>query len=203
VSASLFRPRPRTIVLLDAIAVLWIVVWIVVGVLLAREVRELTELSATLEQAGGAIEQTGQGLRQVADVPFIGGQIRAFGERVEETGSRTRLDAAETRESIEALSRALGAVVALMPSALLLALYLPARVLWHRESSAVRRALRRDPSSPALQEFLARRAAATLPYHELRRVSENPWADLGEGRYDRLAEAELGRLGVRRPPSRA
>jgi hypothetical protein len=199
VSVTLVRPSRRTILLLDVVTAAWVLVWIVVGVLLAREVRELTELSATLEQTAGAIEETGGALHQVADLPFIGGQIAAFAERVEETGARTRRSATETRESVESLSRALGTVVALMPALLLLALYLPVRVLWHRESAAVRRALRRDPSSAALQEFLARRAAATLPYRELQRISENPWRDLQEERYERLADAELARLGVRRP----
>jgi hypothetical protein len=189
--------------LLDAVAVAWVAVWLAAGVLLAREVRELTEISTTLEQAAGAIEDTGRGLNQLADVPFIGGQIAAVAERVEETGTRTRRSAIETRDSVESLSFALGAVTALMPSLLLLALYVPLRLLWHRESAAVRRALRRDPSGRALQEFLARRAAATLPYSQLQRLSENPWRDLQEERYDRLADAELERLGVRRPARRA
>lgn len=196
---SPFRPSPKTILVLDVLAAVWIAAWIFVGVALAREVRELTELSTTLEQAAGAIEQTGAGLRQVADIPFIGGQIGAVAERVEETGARTRRSAVETRDSVESLSFALGAVAAVLPSVLLLALYLPMRVLWHREAAAVRRALRRDPASSGLQEFLARRAAATLPYHELKRISENPWRDLQEERYERLADAELARLGVRRP----
>jgi hypothetical protein len=41
-----------------------------------------------------------------------------------------------------------------------------------------------------------------LPYHRLRAITPNPWRDLETGRHSDLAEAELGRLGLRREARR-
>ena len=49
---------------------------------------------------------------------------------------------------------------------------------------------------PGLEEFLARRALAHLPYHELRELSDEGSAAFDDGALDRLAAAELHRLGL-------
>jgi hypothetical protein len=196
------RPPRRTVLLLDAAVVAWLAVWLVAGVLVAREVEELNELTETMEVAAGAIEETGDVLRTVGNVPFIGGQVTELAERIQRTGARTRQSAAESRDTVSSLSRLLGVSVAAMPILLLLLLYLPLRLLWRREAESIRRALRRDPSDAVLDEFLARRAVLSLPYARLRRLTENPWRDLEDGRHAALADAELARLGIRRPPQR-
>ena len=192
------RPRQSTVRLLDGAVAAWVILWVLVGLGVAREVQELNELAETVELAAGAIEETGNVLNTIADVPFIGGGVAELAERIERTGISARRSAAESRASVRSLSRVLGASVALMPSLLLLALYLPLRLLWRREADAIRRALRRDPRDERLDEYLARRAAATLPYGELRRLTEDPWQDLAERRFRTLADAELARLGIRR-----
>jgi hypothetical protein len=196
------RPSRRTIVLLDLALVAWIAIWALVGVQVAREVRELAELSNSIEAAAEGLEQTGAALRTIANVPFIGAPVREIADRVESAAEGARRDAEATRQSVDELSFALALALAVIPTLPLVLLYLPLRVHWRRDAVAVRRALNRDPDDPHLQEFLARRAALTLPYQQLRRVSENAWRDLEEGRYAALADAELVRLGVQRPPGR-
>jgi len=197
----LARPQQSTVRLLDVLVVLWVALWVAVGIGVAREVESLNELAETLELAAGAIEETGTVLETIADVPFVGGGVQELAERIEQTGVSARRSAAESRESVRSLSRLLGASVAVMPSLLLLGIYLPLRLLWRREAEAIRAALRRDPPDEQLDEYLARRATAALPYARLRAVSDDPWRDLRERRFRALADAELARLGIRRPPA--
>ncbi|MGH3452660.1 MAG: hypothetical protein ACRDQW_18550, partial [Haloechinothrix sp.] len=88
------------------------------------------------------------------------------------------------------------------PTLPLLALYLPMRLAWRRQVRAVRRALERGPDDLAVDEFLAWRAVLNLPYDRLREVSADPWRDLEAGRYRKLGDAELRRLGINRPAAR-
>ena len=89
--------------------------------------------------------------------------------------------------------------VALVPSLPLVIGYLPPRLGRAREAAALRRLLIEGAGNPALERFLAQRAVEHLSYRELRRVSATPWRDVEDGRYSSLADAELARLGLRRP----
>jgi hypothetical protein len=48
---------------------------------------------------------------------------------------------------------------------------------------------------------LARRALVHLPFHVLRRISDDPVRDIADGRHAALADAELEWCGIR-PPRR-
>ena len=50
--------------------------------------------------------------------------------------------------------------------------------------------------NPLLEQFLANQAVQNLPYDVLSQVSADPWGDLRQGSYRRLANAELTRLGL-------
>jgi hypothetical protein len=88
--------------------------------------------------------------------------------------------------------------IGLIPTLPLLGLYAPLRVAWTRDTRSVRRALEQSPADPALNEYLARRAAANLSFADLRAVTTDPYGDLAAGRFDALAALELERLGLRR-----
>jgi len=75
-------------------------------------------------------------------------------------------------------------------------LYVPLRVSWDRDVRAALKALRESGDDPTFREFLARRAAERLPFHQLVDVSSDPWRDLERGHYDALSRAELRRLGI-------
>ena len=194
-------PAGRTLVALDVAAVAWTVAWIVVGVLVANTVDDLTQLSGTVEEVGAHVEGAGGALGALGELPLVGDafaealQIPADG--IQEAGRTAREGGASSTGTIETLSALLGLAIALIPSLPVLAAYLPARLERSREVGALLRAREQAGDDPAFQELLARRAAQRLPYDRLVRISPEPWRDLAEGRFDRLARAELERLGIR------
>jgi hypothetical protein len=191
------RSSARLIHVLDAVVVLWVVAWIVLAVLVGREVRNLRELSDTVVLAGVAVEETGDLVLSLGNVPFVGGRVEEVAERVREAGVSAQESGRESRDSTEDLSVLLALSIGLIPTLPLLGLYAPLRLSWTHDARTVRRALAGNPDDPALKEFLARRAVAHLHWDELRAVSENPYADLEAGRFDALANRELERLGLR------
>jgi hypothetical protein len=102
-------------------------------------------------------------------------------------------------QSVHQLSLLLGLAVFVAPTVPLLVLYVPLRVSQEREARAFRRALANGADDSAFEEFLARRAVQNLPYHRLRAITTNPWREIREGNFRPLADAELTRVGVRRP----
>jgi len=187
------RPRP----LLDVLLAAWVVVWVVAGVAVAREVRGLAQYSESARRAGLATERAGTLLETLSGLPIVGEQLREPAAAVREAGASTVEAAERGRERAESAATLLGVAIAVIPSLPLLLLYLPARALLERDRRMLRDALRAGPNA-ALDELLATRAVARLPYRRLRAVSADPTADLAEGRHARLAEAELERLGLRR-----
>jgi hypothetical protein len=191
-------PRPAARRLLDAAVLLWAVGWIVVGILVAREVRALGELSETVVVAGEALGDAGTALASLEGVPFVGEDIREVGERTERAAESAGVSGRSSRESIDSLSLLLGIAIALGPSFPLVALYLPMRLAWSRDLRSLRRALTAFPGEPGLEEYLARRAALALPYDRLHLTTAAPWGALAAADRRRLSDAELERVGIRR-----
>jgi hypothetical protein len=187
----------RLVRLLDVVAVMWVALWILLALLVGREVRDLRELSDTVVTAGVAVEQTGGLLKTVGNVPFLGAQVSGVAEQVEEAGRSAQASGRDSRDSTENLSVLLALCIGLIPTLPLLGLYLPLRWAWTHEARAVRRALGNRPGDPLLEEFLAHRAVSNFSYDRLLAVSEQPYKDLEEGRYEALAGLELSRLGIR------
>lgn len=192
------RSEARLIHALDVAVVLWVAGWIVLAVLVGREVRELRELSDTVVLAGVAVEDTGELLATLDNVPLIGGQVGDVAQEVQEAGASARQSGRESRDSTEDLSVLLALSIGLIPTLPLLGLYAPLRIAWTRDVRSVRRALVESSTETVLNEFLARRAAANLSFDDLRAVTVDPYGDLAAGRFDRLADRELERLGLRR-----
>ncbi len=194
-------PAGRWLRALDAAALAWTVAWIAIAVVIALEVQDLGELSDTVATVGGAAEATGSALGVFGDLPVVGGAVAdalaAPAAEIQEAGQNAQESAESTQRSVDVLSVLLGLAVALIPSASLLVLYLPARVARTREARAVEAARREAADDPVFHEFLARRAAHNLSFRQLDRVTAEPWRELAEGRFDRLARAELERLGLR------
>jgi hypothetical protein len=195
-------PRPATRILLDAAVLLWAVGWIVVGVLVAREVKALGELSETVVVGGDALDDAGRALESLESVPFVGEEIRDVGERTQRAAESARASGRTSRESVDSLSLLLGLAIALGPSIPLVALYVPMRLAWNRDLRSLRRALAAHPGEPGLEEYLARRAALALPYDRLFLTTATPWGALAAADRRRLSEAELERVGIRRSNGR-
>ena len=177
---------------------LWIALWIGFAVAIALDIHDLSSFSDTLSSSGRALGQTGQALHQLDAVPFVGPRIATLATRIEAVARSAEASGASSRSNVTRLSILLGIAIALIPTIPLVALYLPLRISAAKDVRAVRRSLAREDGDPLFDEFLARRAAQTLPFHLLRQVSDNPWRDIAEGRTGPLADLELRRLGLRR-----
>lgn len=193
-------PSARRLLLVDLALLVWSLTWVATGIAVYSEARGLSELSGTVREVGEAVEAFGASLGTVGDLPVIGGPLGGAlevpSEQVQEAGRSAQESGESSRGSIDALSVLLGMSVALIPSLPLLIIYLPARLSRVREAQAVGAALRHSAGDAAFREFLARRAAQNLSYRRLAEVSGEPWHELAQGRFDRLANAELERLGV-------
>ncbi|MGH9102842.1 MAG: hypothetical protein ACRDYD_07670 [Acidimicrobiales bacterium] len=191
------RASRSTARLIDAVLVVWLAGWLVAGIFVAIDIHHLGKVAATVGTAGHALRLTAQGLKSFAALPFVGHQLAGVGAQVAAAGRQAQQAAIATEGSVNQLSWLLGMCVVVIPGVPALAVYLPFRVARARESRAVRRALGNEPDRAAVNQYLANRALATLPYHVLRQVSDEPWEEVRAGRYERLAAAELARLGVR------
>jgi hypothetical protein len=193
-------PSGRALIAIDVALAIWAIVWIVLAILVGRELPGLGELSDTVVSVGRAAESSGAALGLLAgNLPVIGGAIDVPADQIREAGRSAQVTGESSRENIDALTALLAPAVGLMPSLPLLALYLPARVGRVREARAVEAARDSAAGDPAFEELLARRAAVTLSYRQLAEVTPEPWRDLAAGRFERLARAELERLGLNPP----
>ena len=194
-SARHLAPQ-RWILVVDLVVVVWIVAWVFVGLRVHDEVRGLTELSATISQAGGAVEETGRAL-DALNIPLVGGSIDDAAARAIDVGRDTRLSGRTARDSISDLSTLLGTAVALIPLSPILFLYLPLRLGRSRERRAMRRLIENFGDEPGLERLLAHRALQTMSYRRLEHeVGGRFWGDLADGRYGDLAAAERRRLNL-------
>lgn len=194
-------PSARALVFVDAAMALWVVAWIGLGVAIGIDVQHLTDLSHTVSNDGAAVQAVGRTLGGLGAVPLIGGNLGHLADQVQQAGASAVHSGHSSASAIHALSILLAVAVALLPSIPVLGFYLPLRLERGREARAVRRALSEHAGDPRLEEFLARRAIATLGYRRLRNLPQ-AWEDLEHQRTDRLAAAELRRLGIAPPRSR-
>jgi hypothetical protein len=189
----------RSVRWIDIGVVVWVVVWVGLGVLIWHDIRAQTQLSGDVIKVGTAVKDTGQALSVVGGLPLVGGSIGEFAARIEKLGAEVEASGQDSRSGIERIAVIAGLGVGILPAAMILFLYLPVRVRWRRYVGAIAHALPGSAGEPAFEQYLARRAADTLPWDHLRALSDDPWQAIAGGDYRALADAELARLGLRRP----
>jgi hypothetical protein len=189
----------RSVRWLDAGVALWVVVWVVLGVLVWSDISAQAQLSADVIKVGAAVRSTGEALEVVGGLPLVGGRIGEFADRIVTMGAEVEASGQESRSGIERTAVIAGLGVGILPAALVLLLYLPVRLRWKRYAGAIAAALPGAASDPALEQYLARRAVHALPWDRLRAITPDPWGDIRRGECRALADAELERLGLRRP----
>jgi hypothetical protein len=190
----------RTVRILDRALALWIVFWIGVGWFAVAQVSSFTTISDTLVTTGSSMSQTGDALRLLAAVPLVGGQVSSVANTITKAGAQMQTDGRQSRNTVQQLSWVIGFALAVVPSLLMMAVYVPRRAVWRRDVLALRAGLARGDAG--LEKYLAHRAIDTLPYDVLQTITDDPWRDLAAGKFGRLADAELARLGVARPALR-
>jgi hypothetical protein len=189
----------RSVRWLDLGVVVWIVVWIALGVLIWHDIGAQAQLSTNVIKMGAAVRDTGKALGVVGGLPLVGGQIGDFAHRIESIGAEVEASGQDSRSSIRRTAVVAGLGVGILPAVLVLLLYLPARVGWKRYVGAIAAALPGAAGDPAFEQYLARRAIDALPWDSLRAITPDPWGDVGRGECRALADAELERVGLRRP----
>jgi hypothetical protein len=189
----------RSVRWLDVGVVVWIVVWIALGVLIWHDIGAQAQLSTNVIKMGAAVSDTGKALGVVGGLPLVGGQIGDFAHRIESIGAEVETSGQDSRSSIRRTAVVAGLGVGILPAVLVLLLYLPARLSWKRYVGAIAAALPGAAGDPAFEQYLARRAIDALPWDSLRAITPDPWGDVGRGECRALADAELERVGLRRP----
>ena len=180
-------------ILLDAALVLWIYVWIRIGMRVHDLVNALAAPGERLEDAGGSFAGSAARLGGRADdLPIIGDQLGdAFGSVASGGRALERAGVAQ-QDAVHTLALWLGVILALIPIVWALVRYLPGRVRWVREATAAAR-LR---TSAADLRLFALRALVTTPLSELHKVSTDPVGDYDAGRFRELAAVELESMGL-------
>lgn len=185
---------------LNVAILLWAAFWIGIAAYTAYEVAALRSLSQTVVKAGAATESTGHALAALTSIPFVGSRLGSLAAQAIAAGASARTSGATTATTIHELAVLLGIAIGLIPTVPLLALYLPLRLSWRRDRKALRRAVAQWDGEPGLEAFLARRAVAHLPFHELRQLGYD--GTESSASTAELAAAELRRLGLDRRTKR-
>ncbi|PWW24452.1 hypothetical protein JD79_03632 [Geodermatophilus normandii] len=187
-------------VLADVGLLAWIVLWVVVARVVHGAVLVLAEPGQAVEDLGSSVaDSMGSAASAADDVPVVGDELSApFDALGDAAGSVTGAGQA-AQDAVGTLATVLAVVLVVLPVGWLLARWLPWRVAWVREASAVSRLAGR--AEPDL-DLLAARAVATAP---LPRLADLPpgtgaaWRAGDPAAVRALAALEAGRLGLRLP----
>jgi hypothetical protein len=189
-------PSAPRVTVIDCVLGLWAIAWIILAIAVAHNTREVANVGDTVSKTGTAVEQVGSALGSLPSIPLVPSDVHDSASSISAAGSSAVVNGRDGADATRRLATLLGISIALLPSIPILGLYLPVRIWRLREAQRVRIALRSHADDESFKEYLANRAVANLPFEKLRELSPKPWADLREGRFDRLAEAEVERLGL-------
>lgn len=189
-------PGHESLLLADSIVAFWVVLWLVLGVLTGYQLWSLSDISAAVAASGRAADQAGRGLQLLSELPLVPAGPGELGDQVRVAAEEASRSAVSIRADLRRLSLLLGVSVALVPTAPVLALWLPDRLRRRRHVAALDAELRRGGRTPQLESYLALMAVSQIEYAELHLVSNDPVADLLAGRHTALADEQLRRLGL-------
>lgn len=180
----------------DSLVVFWVVLWVAVAVMTGYQVWSLSGVSTAVTASARATDQAGEGLQQVSELPLVPEDLRDLGDSVRAAADEIQRAAVDLRADVRRLSVLLGLSVAVIPVVPVLVWFLPGRIRRQRELRTLRETLRRSGRTRELDAYLALRAFTDLSYGELTGLTDDPARDLLAGRHERLATAQLRRLGL-------
>ena len=184
----------------DLLTWAWVAVWTVVGFRIHEVISGFAEAGRVLRGGGENIEAAGAQLGDaLAGLPLVGAGVDDITTRTFATaGQPFQYVGGELESLLILIARLLAILVVAVMLVPWLSRYLPWRATRLATVRAAHRAIRRaDVSEPAMQRFLAQRALYRIPYDELLEHTSDPFGDFAEGRFDRLARAELASVGLR------
>lgn len=178
---------------LDVGAVLWLILWVRIGLRVRELFDNLAAPGRSVEDAGSSISDIASSASdRVGGLPVVGDDVADLFSSLGDGGAHLSAAGVAQQDVVHDLALLLGALVALLPILWLASRYLPGRLRWVRDASAA--VDLRD--APEGLRLFALRAIVTMPLPELRSVSADPAGDYDAGRYEALAAAELHRLGL-------
>lgn len=189
-------------ILADVSTVLWIVLWVLVGVRVNDAISQLAGAGRTLQGGGANIQGAGSQLGDLLGaVPLVGAGIDDLTTGAFVAAGAPFVQAGQEMESLVLLvARLLAFLVVAVFVLPWLYKYVPWRAGRIATIGAAERAIRqRHPEipDPVMQQVLATRAINRLPYQDLLEHTSDPLGDFAAGRYERLAKAELASVGLK------
>lgn len=183
-------------ILLDALVLLWMLLWVKVASVVHGLVERLAAPGRALEDAGGRLSDSlGEAARKAGDVPVAGDSLRKPLASAADAAHGLAAAGGAQQVAVNRLALALAVVVALAPILAVLVRYLPDRLRWIRAASAADQ-LRASSSD---LDLFAIRALAHRPLSELARIGPDPagaYLRQEPGVTAELAELELRAIGL-------
>ena len=184
----------------DLLVLAWTLAWAGVGFLVDRTLSTLAgPARETAQTAGRLAGDLSEAASQTGQVPGLGDQLRRpFDSASGSLGDRVGL-AERQAATIERVAALTGWLAFLIPVTIVLSLWLPRRIRFHRRARAAKAYL----DSSADLDLFALRAMASQPMHVLAAISPDPVAAWRAGDREvisRLAEVELHDSGLNLPP---
>ncbi len=187
-------------VLADVGVLVWAVLWVLVARTVHRAVLVLAEPGRAVEDLGASVaDSMGSAASAAEDVPVVGDELaEPLGSLGDAAGSVSGSGQA-AQDAVGTLATVLAVVLVVLPVGWLLVRWLPWRLRWVREATAVSRLT--GSAQPDL-DLLAARAVATAPLPRLAALPPGTGAAWRAGdpqAVRSLAALEAGRLGLRLP----
>lgn len=187
----------------DALVAAWSVIWLLVGVEVYRLAISLQRLSDGITGAGQRIDGVISAFRMSvpADTPLIGGYFDQLSRSLERSSGTPLITlGGQVHGDIARLAVVISVAVAAPPLLIVTGRHVARRWREMREMGAARAfvagAIAHD-AGPAATALLAYRAVSRLSFTQLMRVTQDPVADLIEGRHEALAAAHLAQIGLK------
>ncbi|MGV8913470.1 MAG: hypothetical protein ACOH14_12735 [Rhodoglobus sp.] len=181
----------------DILALIFVVVWIALGIWVYQLIAAFQQLGIQMQEAGAGFRSTMVELGDtLGSVPLIGSGIRVPFDGASDAGAALENAGQSQQDTVLAAATAVGIVIAVVPIALILLLWLLPRLSFARRATEAKALL----SSPGGADLLALRALSTHKLADLVGISPDVAALWRAGDpviVARLAQLQLHSLGVR------
>ncbi|MGV8886251.1 MAG: hypothetical protein ACOH1T_11790 [Microbacteriaceae bacterium] len=184
-------------ILADVFAVTAVAAWVWLGVFVYQLVLGLNSFGVQMEEAGAGFRQKMTEISEaLADVPLIGGGIKAPFDGASDAGASLEVAGQQQQVAVQQLATGLGLGISVLPIIMILLLWLIPRLRFVRQAGALQKQLRTGASL----DLLALRALSTQKLSALAKIDADPLAAWRRGDaaiVRSLAQLELQASGVR------
>src|SRR5688500_567433 len=193
-------------ILADAATLIWLTIWLTLGIRLYGLLANLAEAGRLVRDGGDRISEAGEAIGSaVQGVPLVGaGAADGIRSALASAGEPLIMFGTDLERLLVIIAALLGGLLIAVAVIPWLNRYLPWRIARWRRLNAASRVIRRprhrsrEPIPEAtVESLLASRAVHRLEYDELLEFTPDPFGDWVAERHDRLAAAELDRVGLR------